>query len=241
VPLAARRAGDLPPVQLRRRLVRRHVGKLGEDRPHAPGEGVGFLLAALTARGPAAELPAALFGNREALLRPLADELPLLLRQRGEQVQDERVNVGAKLGDAFRCRTLTTTRLTSGVKSSGGALTFRQFSRLDQSANWLNGIATVRSSNRSRNRRNQATASTSEDSARLKRGVCCVFGILRRPVFWPLVMQPGQLVSCLMLPLTLPRGLDCRNSVVQLFDFAGALGEIRTHDPQIRSLVLHSA
>ena len=39
-------------------------------------------------------------------------------------------------------------------------LIFRQFSRLDRSVNWSNAIATARSSNRSRNRRNQATAST---------------------------------------------------------------------------------
>ena len=102
VPLPARSAYYLAGVQLDRRPGRRHAGQLGHDRPHALGEGVGVLLAALTARRSAAEFFAALLGNREALLRPLADELPLLLRQSGEQVQDERVNVGAKLSDDER-------------------------------------------------------------------------------------------------------------------------------------------
>jgi hypothetical protein len=34
----------------------------------------------------------------------LRDERPLLLRQRGEEVEDERVNVGAELGDELGTR-----------------------------------------------------------------------------------------------------------------------------------------
>ncbi len=45
-----------------------------------------------------AELLAAGSGRGEALLGPLRDECALLLRQRGEQVQQERINVAAQLG-----------------------------------------------------------------------------------------------------------------------------------------------
>jgi hypothetical protein len=47
---------------------------------------------------PVVEASAAPLGRGEAFLGPLRNERPLLLRQRGEYVEDEGVNIGAKLG-----------------------------------------------------------------------------------------------------------------------------------------------
>jgi hypothetical protein len=47
----------------------------------------------------ASKFYAARLGTRERVTRPCGNHHALLLRERGEQVQDERINVCAKLGD----------------------------------------------------------------------------------------------------------------------------------------------
>jgi hypothetical protein len=96
--LVTRSNGDSSPSSASPHVSSRSCSLITVAAYHLPPVALAILRRFSSAAALCADKPA----SWAMCLGPLRDERSLLLRQRGEQVEDERVNVGAELGDDER-------------------------------------------------------------------------------------------------------------------------------------------